>query len=109
MNLSISGHHVEVTPALREYMISKLERVIRHFDHVIDVHAVMAVDKVGHKVEANLHVSGKDIHAECMNGDMYAAIDGLVDKLDRQVLKYKARRSSHANLALKHHEDPAEI
>jgi putative sigma-54 modulation protein len=102
MNLSICGHHVDITPALRDYMTAKLERVSRHFDQVIDARAIMAVDKVGHKAEVNLHVSGKDIHAECVDADMYAAIDGLVDKLDRQVLKHKSRRTAHQHIATKH-------
>jgi putative sigma-54 modulation protein len=108
MNLSISGHHVDVTPALRDYMTGKLDRIKRHFDHVIDVRAVMAVDRIGHKVEANMHVSGKDIHAECVDSDMYAAIDSIVDKLDRQVIKYKSRRNAHHHLAPKHQSPPEE-
>ncbi|MBT9613070.1 MAG: ribosome-associated translation inhibitor RaiA, partial [Burkholderiales bacterium] len=86
MNLNITGHHLEITPAIRDYVGAKLERVTRHFDHVIDVNVIMSVEKLVQKVEANIHVSGKDIHAEATDGDMYAAIDLLADKLDRQVL-----------------------
>lgn len=89
MNLSVSGHHLDVTPALRSYVQSKLERVSRHFDHVIDAHVILTVDKLRQKAEATLHVRGKDLHCECEQQDLYAAIDLLADKLDRQVLRYK--------------------
>ncbi len=92
MNLTMSGHHLEITPAIRDYMTSKLTRVTRHFDHVIDVNVIMSVDKLVQKVEATLHVRGNDIFAESMDADLYAAIDALVDKLDRQVLKHKEKR-----------------
>jgi len=89
MNLSVSGHHLEVTPALRSYVESKLGRVKRHFDHVIDAHVILTANKVTQKAEVTLHVPGKDLHCESEEGDLYAAIDVLADKLDRQVLKYK--------------------
>jgi putative sigma-54 modulation protein len=89
MNLNISGHHLEVTPALRSYVHSKLGRVTRHFDHVIDAHVILTANKVKQKAEVTLHVRGKDLHCECEEVDLYAAIDLLADKLDRQVLKYK--------------------
>jgi putative sigma-54 modulation protein len=95
MNLHLSGHHVEVTAAMRDYVTSKLARVTRHFDHVIDVNVILSVDKLNQKVEANVHLRGKDIFAECTDGDMYAAIDALVDKLDRQILKHKERNFEH--------------
>ena len=91
MNLHLTGHHVEITPAIREYVTSKLERINRHFDHVIDVNVIMTVEKLDQKIEANVHLSGKDIHVQAHEGDMYAAIDGLIDKLDRQVIKHKER------------------
>ena len=91
MNLQLTGHHVEITPAIRDYVTQKLERINRHFDHVIDVTVIMTVEKLDQKIEANVHLSGKDIHVQVHDGDMYAAIDGLVDKLDRQVLKHKER------------------
>jgi putative sigma-54 modulation protein len=91
MNLHLTGHHVEITPAIRDYVVSKLERINRHFDHVIDVNVIMTVEKLDQKIEANVHVSGKDIHVRCNDGDMYAAIDALIDKLDRQVIKHKER------------------
>ena len=89
MNLNVSGHHVEVTPAIRSYVRTKLERVTRHFDHVIDAHVILTVDKLRQRAEATLHVAGKDLHCESEQEDLYAAIDLLADKLDRQVLRYK--------------------
>lgn len=93
MNLSLSGHHLLITPAIRDYVTAKLDRVTRHFDHVIDVNVVLSVDKLRQQVTANLHIRGKDIHAECIDPDMYAAIDALADKLDRQVLRHKERKN----------------
>ena len=95
MNLQITGHHLDITPAIRDYVTAKLSRINRHFDHVIDVGVVLTVDKLAHKIEATVHVRGKDLHAECIDADMYAAIDGLADKLDRQVLKYKEQVRDH--------------
>jgi len=95
MNLNLSGHHLDITPAIRAYVVSKLVRVTRHFDHVIDVNVVLSVDKLKQQITANLHIRGKDIHAECAEADMYAAIDALADKLDRQVVKYKEKRNGH--------------
>jgi len=91
MNLHLTGHHVEITPAIRDYVVGKLERINRHFDHVIDVNVIMTVQKLDQKIEANVHLSGKDIHVQCADGDMYAAIDQLIDKLDRQVIRHKER------------------
>ena len=97
MNLHLSGHHVEITPAIREYVAAKLERINRHFDHVIDVNVIMTVEKLDQKIEANVHLSGKDIHVQVNNADMYAAIDQLIDKLDRQVIRHKERfQTRHA-------------
>ena len=92
MNLNVSGHHLEVTPAIRGYVQGKLERVKRHFDHVIDAHVILSVDKLRQKAEITLRVRGKDIHCACEEQDLYAAIDLLVDKLDRQVQKYKGKQ-----------------
>ena len=92
MNLNVSGHHVEVTPAILSYVRSKLERVSRHFDDVIDAHVILTVNKIKQKAEVTLHVRGKDLHCESEEDDLYAAIDLLADKLDRQVLRYKDKR-----------------
>ena len=91
MNLKLTGHHIEITPAIRDYVIAKLERINRHFDHVIDVNVVMTVEKLDQIIEANVHLSGKDIHVACHQEDMYAAIDGMMDKLDRQIVKHKEK------------------
>jgi putative sigma-54 modulation protein len=91
MNLHLTGHHVEITPAIRDYVTSKLARINRHFDHVIDVNVIMTVEKLDQKIEANVHLSGKDIHVKSSEEDMYAAIDSLIDKLDRQVIRHKER------------------
>ena len=104
MNLSISGHHLAVTPAIRHYMTHKLERITRHFDQVIDVNAFLSVDKLDQKAEIMLHVRGKEIFAEAIDVDLYAAIDTLIDKLDRQVIKYKSKRQDHGHDAIKHQE-----
>lgn len=95
MNLHITGHHVAVTDSLRAYMVSKLDRVNRHFDHVIDVNVVMSVEKLRQKVEANVHVSGREIHAASEGENLYAAIDELADRLDRQVVRHKERLQVH--------------
>ena len=107
MNLTVSGHHVAVTPAMRSYVQTKLERVKRHFDHVIDVNVILSVQKLRRKAEITVHVRGKDIYAETDDEDLYAAIDLLVDKIDRQILRHKDRvRAHHADDAPKH--QPAE-
>ena len=99
MNLNLTGNHLEITPAIRDYVVAKLDRVNRHFDHVIDVTVVMSVDKLQHWIEVNLHTRGKDIHVEATEADMYAAIDVVIDKLDRQVLKHKEKRNGQRHEA----------
>ncbi len=93
MQLSVTGHHIEVTPILCAcYVEKKLERITRHFDHVLDVHCVLTVEKLEQKAEATLHVRGSSIHADAVpTGNMYAAIDALTDKLDRCVKKHKEK------------------
>ena len=95
MNLNLTGHQLPITPAIRQYLSSKLERITHHFDHVIDVNVIMSVDKLQQKVEATVHVRGRDIFCEATAHDMYAAIDGLVDKLDRTILRHKEKTLSH--------------
>ena len=95
MNLNITGHHVEVTPAIRDYVTGKLDKVIRHFDQVTSVNVILSVEKLRQKAEITLHVKGKDIHADAVDADLYASIDLLVDKLDRQVVKHKEKVSDH--------------
>jgi putative sigma-54 modulation protein len=107
MNLNLTGNHLEITPAIRDYVVAKLERLTRHFDHVIDVNVVLSVDKLRQKIEANLHIRGKDLHAESIEPDMYAAIDALVDKLDRMVLKAKEKRVADRHDSAEIKRDPA--
>mgnify|MGYP002130426515 CR=1 FL=1 len=95
MNLQISGHHLEVTPAIREYVTGKLDRVIRHFDNVIDVSVILSVEKLKQKAEVTVHVRGKDIFVESEDSDLYAAIDVLADKLDRALLRHKEKIVDH--------------
>ena len=103
MNLNISGHHLDLTPPLREYVETKLKRIERHFDHLINAEVILSVEKVRHKAEATVHASGADMHAEAVvEADMYAAIDALIDKLDQQTRKHKEKmRDHHARASLK--------
>ncbi|HIE91050.1 MAG: ribosome-associated translation inhibitor RaiA [Methylophilaceae bacterium] len=104
MNLQLSGHHLEVTAALKKYIETKLERISNHVDHVIDAKVTLRVEKLAQKVEATLHVPGNDLHAESSDENMYSAIDILMDKLDRLVLKHKEKNGDHhkINGAVKH-------
>ena len=105
MNLNLTGNHVEITPAMREYVTTKISKVTRHFDHVIDVSVILSVEKHIQKAEANVHVKGKDIFVEADGDNMYASIDSLIDKLDRQVLKYKEKNLVRRNQdSIKHHD-----
>jgi len=103
MNLHLTGRHMEITPAIREYATGKFGKVKRHFDNVIDVHIILSVEKLKQKAEATIHVSGKDIFVECEDENLYAAIDALVDRLDRQVLKHKEKMSA------RRHDDSGKI
>ena len=110
MNITISGHHLEVTPAIRDYVQSKLERVKRHFDQVIDIAVILTVDNLTEKekrqkAEIKLNMSGKTVYVESLSHDLYAAIDALIDKLDRQVMKYKTKVQAHGHEAIKHLPD----
>ena len=102
MNLTVRGHHVAVTPGIRSYIENKFSRIKRHFDHVIDVNVILSADPLAQKAEVTCHVAGKDIFVESDDPDLYAAIDALADKLDRQIIKYKDRRRAHPHDALKH-------
>ena len=108
MNLTISGHHLEVTPALRSYVTGKLDRITRHFDQVVDVKVLLSIDnnkekEARQRAECNIHVKGNDMFAESAHEDMYAAVDELMDKLDRQVVKHKDRLQNH------HHASPKRL
>jgi putative sigma-54 modulation protein len=101
MNLQIHGNHIEVTPALRDYVAGKLGRIERHFDQVIDATVQLTVERVHQRAEITLRLRGNNIHVESVEEDMYAAIDMLVDKLDRQVLRHKDRVKGHQAETLK--------
>ncbi len=108
MNLTISGHHLEVTPALRSYVTAKLDRITRHFDQLVDVKVLLTVENQKEKdrrqrAECNIHVKGSDMFAESSHEDLYAAVDELVDKLDRQVGRHKEKIKDH------HHETPKRL
>lgn len=105
MNLNITGHHLEVTPALREYVTTKLDRVIRHFDNVTATHVILSVQKLKQKAEVTVHVRGKDIYVESEDDDLYAAIDSMTDKLNRQVVKHKEKKADHDHSSPRHHQD----
>jgi putative sigma-54 modulation protein len=107
MNLTISGHHLEVTPAIREYVQNKLERVKRHFDQVIDIAVILTVDNLTEKekrqkAEVKLLLPGKTVNVASNSHELYAANDALIDKLDRQVMKYKSQIQEHNHQAIKH-------
>jgi putative sigma-54 modulation protein len=95
MQVKIDGHHVEVTESMQDYIQTKLERIERHFDQVVDIHVVLIVEKQRHKAEATIHVAGNNLHAHSEHDDMYAAIDSMLDKLDRQVKKHKEKVTNH--------------
>lgn len=95
MNIQLSGHHLEVTPALRDYVNGKFTKLSNHFDHVIDAKVILMVEKLKQRVEATLHVPGQDLHAECSDENMYSAIDLLVGKLDKQIVKHKEKLRDH--------------
>ncbi len=95
MQVILTGHHIDITDSLRDYVNSKMEKLERHFDSVTDIHVVLTVEKLRHKAEATVHVTGNNIFADQTEEDMYAAIDGLVDKLDRQVKKHKEKLKDH--------------
>lgn len=95
MEINLSGHHVELTDALRQYVNDKLQRLEKHFDNMIDVHVILSVEKLRQKAEANMNLGGNQIYADAIDEDMYAAIDALADKLDRQVIKHKEKTKDH--------------
>lgn len=101
MNLNITGHHLDVTPAIREYILTKMSRVLRHFDHVIDAQVILSLEPLKHRAELTLHVRGKDIHCQAAESNLYAAIDLLIDKVDRKVIQYKDRTQNHHHISTK--------
>lgn len=95
MQLNIDGHHVDVSPSMRTYVTEKLSKLERHFDHITNTHVTLTVEKLRQKAEAKVHVTGSDLFATSEHEDMYAAIDSMVDKLDRQLIKHKEKIQSH--------------
>jgi putative sigma-54 modulation protein len=95
MQINLTGHHVEITDSLRSYVDTKFEKLERHFDHINNVHVILNVEKLSQKAEATLHLNGGEVFANSEHTDMYAAIDSLIDKLDRQVIKHKEKLRRH--------------
>lgn len=95
MQIIVTGHQIDVTPALRSYVESKFERLERHFDHLSNIHVILSVKRGRHKAEAKVHVNRGSLFADVEHEDMYAAIDGLIDKLDRQIKKHKEKLGDH--------------
>ena len=95
MQINLTGQHLDITPALRDYVNEKIDRLERHFDNVTDMHVVLSVEKLRHKAEATMHIAGGNLFADAVEEDMYAAIDALTDKLDRQVKKHKEKLTDH--------------
>lgn len=91
MQINLSGQHLEITPALKEYITEKLQRINRHVPGITHVHAILSVDKLQHIAEATIHIPGKELFAKAIEQDMYAAIDNLMDKLDKQAIKHKEK------------------
>lgn len=108
MNLSITGRHLEVTPAIREYVMNKMARVSRHFDNVIDTQVILTIERLKHTADVTMRLRGKDVHCQASDANLYAAIDLLADKIDRQVIKYKTKVQNHAHEPVKRQEVPAE-
>lgn len=95
MNINLSGHHVEVTSSLREYVNTKFSKLERHCDQINTIQIILTVEKLEQKAEATIHMPGGEVFASATNPDMYTSIDTLIDKLDRQILKHKGKISQH--------------
>jgi putative sigma-54 modulation protein len=108
MNLSISGRHLEVTPAIREYVLNKLSRISRHFDSVIDTQVMLSIERLKPTADITMRLRGKDIHCTASDENLYAAIDLLADKIDRQVIKYKTKAQTYAHEPPKRQEAAVE-
>ena len=91
MQINLTGHHIDITSSLRSYVESKFERLERHFDNMTNTHVILTVEKDRQKAEATVSVNRGQLFAESEHEDMYAAIDALIDKLDRQIVKHKEK------------------
>lgn len=106
MNINISGRHLEVTPAIRDYVLNKISRVGKHLDKITESHVILSIEKVNHIAEITLRAHGKDIHCSAVNENLYAAIDLLADKAERQVRKTKEKAQGHSHESTKRQEQP---
>ncbi|RMH39974.1 MAG: ribosome-associated translation inhibitor RaiA [Gammaproteobacteria bacterium] len=95
MELKITGHHLEITDALNQYVREKFKKLERHFEFITSVHVILSVEKINQKAEAIVHIKGGEVFADSVSEDMYAAIDLLIDKLDRQLMKHKGKITAH--------------
>jgi putative sigma-54 modulation protein len=95
MQINLTGHHVDITTSLRDYINTKFTKLERHFDHISNVHVVLTVEKLNKVAESTVHLKGTEVHAKAENSDMYASIDALIDKLDRQIMKHKGKTTQH--------------
>jgi len=102
MNLNVTGHHVEVTDSMRNYVVEKLQRLQRHSENLFDIHVILSVEKDRQTAEATVQLAGAKIHADTTEPDMYAAIDLMMDKLDRQLLRHKEKTKNHHRRAKQH-------
>ncbi len=102
MNLNLTGRHLEITPAIRQHVTDKLAKIKNHFDNVLDVTIVLSVDKLKQKAEGNVHLSGKNIFVECDDANLYVAIDNMIEKLDRQIIKHKEKYEARRTDSGKH-------
>ncbi len=99
MNLNLTGRHLEITPAIRSHVTDKIAKIKSHFDSVMDVNVVLSVDKLRQKAEGSVHLSGKDLFVESEDDNLYVAIDSMIEKLDRQIVKHKEK------FAARRHDD----
>lgn len=107
MNLHITGRHIEVTPAIREYVENKIGRLHKHFDSIVEAQVILSVERVKHNAEITVHVAGKDLHCSCSEDSLYAAIDVLADKIERQIVKYKTKQTPSHHQPHKRMETPS--
>jgi len=106
MNLNLTGNHVKITPAMRNYVSAKLVKIKNHSDNIIDINVTLSVEKLSQKAEANVHLRGKDIFAEANSSNMYASIDSLVEKLDRGIIKNKEKNTTRRSNNNLKNQDP---
>ncbi len=107
MQVNLTGHHVEITDALRQYVLGKLERIERHYEQATSVNVILSVEKLQQKAEMTVHVAGNDLHADAVQENLYTAIDLLIDKIDRQIKRHKEKNcDKHRNEKVRDFLDP---